>query len=644
MANLFSPTFSGGQFFDNDGNVLVGGLIYSFIAGTSVPKAMFLDADGTPAANPFELDSAGRAPGFWLDSNFAYRIVVTDAGSTTVFASLDGVSIASGGGGGGGGTPDNIPNQVVQRDGQGQFGASTITFSPIDPLSPIDDGTLMGTIDFSVAMGIDGALVRAAEIKGVITEPTYGEVHPASLQFFTTSYYHSDLQKRMEIFPIGNVEIKRKDEEDGSGISTFRVRGDGQFERVLGGNAASMGPVLGYDGAIQLKSDSSEMNGITMLRVSPDAQGSVLVMSKQRGDGPVQSGDSLGLISFGGSDTDDEGAIAGASIDVEVVSDLSYDNVMTFSTSAANSLQPRVRISMDRDNQNCPTLNLVNYDVESTVDTQILSGNTNNSNFQRILMSVDNGFTFTTTDDPEVQVPVSINNNSFLLGVAKQEVAYTEPHFMINTNYASAAIVGSSPDGQGGMLALASNRGGPTGYSPTIAGDLLGAVQFNGSDGLSINPGAGGLFAIATEDWTPTTWKKAMILQLTSSGFDDAEPGVLIWMSQLGYTGFQTSEPAYTVDVAGDVHASLKVMAGEGLALGRGSNLSTDVVTLVAGTVNVPNTSVTVDSIVMLTVQVAGGTQGFLSIGTVTPGVGFDINSSSGTDVSVVAYQIIEPV
>ena len=65
---------------------------------------------------------------------------------------------------------------------------------------------------------------------------------------------------------------------------------------------------------------------------------------------------------------------------------------------------------------------------------------------------------------------------------------------------------------------------------------------------------------------------------------------------------------------------------------------------LVAGTVTVNTTSVAANSRIFLTVQVAGGTQGHLSIGARVAGTSFVINSTSGTDTSTVAWEIKEPL
>jgi len=66
------------------------------------------------------------------------------------------------------------------------------------------------------------------------------------------------------------------------------------------------------------------------------------------------------------------------------------------------------------------------------------------------------------------------------------------------------------------------------------------------------------------------------------------------------------------------------------------------VATLVGGTVTVNTTKVTANSRIHLTVETAGGTQGFLSY-TKSAGTSFTINSTSGTETSTVNWVILEP-
>lgn len=68
-----------GQFFDNNGQPLSGGKIYTYAAGTTTPQACYTSAAGsTPHSNPIILDSAGRVPGgeIWLTDGLAYKFII----------------------------------------------------------------------------------------------------------------------------------------------------------------------------------------------------------------------------------------------------------------------------------------------------------------------------------------------------------------------------------------------------------------------------------------------------------------------------------------------------------------------------------------------------------------------------------------
>jgi hypothetical protein len=73
-----------GQFFDNNGNPLSGGKVYTYAAGTTTPLAAYTTLAGnTPHTNPIILDSAGRVPGgeIWLTLGVGYKFVIeTSAG------------------------------------------------------------------------------------------------------------------------------------------------------------------------------------------------------------------------------------------------------------------------------------------------------------------------------------------------------------------------------------------------------------------------------------------------------------------------------------------------------------------------------------------------------------------------------------
>lgn len=88
MAVALSPIGgAGAQFFDNNGNPLVGGKIYTYEAGTTTPLATYTTLAGTTAhTNPIILDSAGRVPGgeIWLTLPDLYKFVLKTSADVTI--------------------------------------------------------------------------------------------------------------------------------------------------------------------------------------------------------------------------------------------------------------------------------------------------------------------------------------------------------------------------------------------------------------------------------------------------------------------------------------------------------------------------------------------------------------------------------
>lgn len=84
---------AGAQFFDDNGNILSGGKIYTYAAGTTTPQTTYTSSLGIVAnANPVILDSDGRLPSdLWVSQGVAYRFVLADSADVVI------------------GTYDNIP-------------------------------------------------------------------------------------------------------------------------------------------------------------------------------------------------------------------------------------------------------------------------------------------------------------------------------------------------------------------------------------------------------------------------------------------------------------------------------------------------------------------------------------------------------
>ena len=81
----------------------------------------------------------------------------------------------------------------------------------------------------------------------------------------------------------------------------------------------------------------------------------------------------------------------------------------------------------------------------------------------------------------------------------------------------------------------------------------------------------------------------------------------------------------------------------KGLQVKEGSNLYMGVATLSGGTITVSNTAVTATSRIFLSTQSPSGTVGHPYISARTAGTSFTITSTSGSDASVIAWQIVNP-
>jgi len=140
MTVLLSPYGGvGAQFLDNSGNVLTGGKIFTYAAGTTTNQATYTNATGAiPHANPIILDAAGRVPGgeIWLTDGLSYKFVLKDS-NDVLLATYDNVV----------GINSNFVNYAVQEEiqtataGQTVFNLNTINYTPgTNSLSVFVDG------------------------------------------------------------------------------------------------------------------------------------------------------------------------------------------------------------------------------------------------------------------------------------------------------------------------------------------------------------------------------------------------------------------------------------------------------------------------------------------------------------------------
>lgn len=129
MAVFLSPVGGAAvQFFDNSGQVLTGGLLYTYLAGTTTPAATYTSNTGvTFHTNPIILDASGRIPNggeVWLADGVRYKFVLKDANSVLIGTWDNIIGINS-----------NFLNYSVQEEtqtatqGQTVFTLATVTYT-----------------------------------------------------------------------------------------------------------------------------------------------------------------------------------------------------------------------------------------------------------------------------------------------------------------------------------------------------------------------------------------------------------------------------------------------------------------------------------------------------------------------------------
>jgi hypothetical protein len=130
----------GAQFLDNAGNVLTGGKIFTYAAGTTTNQAVYTTSAGNIFhPNPIILDASGRVPSggeIWLTDGLLYKFVLTDSNDVLI-ATYDNIA----------GINSNFVNFVNQQEiqtataGQTVFNLATVNYAPsTNSLSVFVDG------------------------------------------------------------------------------------------------------------------------------------------------------------------------------------------------------------------------------------------------------------------------------------------------------------------------------------------------------------------------------------------------------------------------------------------------------------------------------------------------------------------------
>ena len=130
----------GAQFLDNAGNVLTGGKIFTYAAGTTTNQATYTDSTGvTFHPNPIILDASGRVPSggeIWLTDGLLYKFVL-ETSTGVLIATYDNIA----------GINSNFVNFTAEQEiqtataGQTVFNLTTVNYTPgTNSLSVFVDG------------------------------------------------------------------------------------------------------------------------------------------------------------------------------------------------------------------------------------------------------------------------------------------------------------------------------------------------------------------------------------------------------------------------------------------------------------------------------------------------------------------------
>ena len=188
----------GAQFLDNSGNVLTGGKILTYAAGTTTPQAAYTNSLGVvPLPNPIILNAAGRVPTgeIWLTDGLIYKFVLTDSNDVLI-ATYDNIT----------GINSNFVNFTNQQEiqtataGQTVFNLTTTNYAPgtnslavyVDGVNQYGPGAQYAYLetDSDTVTFINGLHVGAL-VKFTTSAQTTGNATNASVVAYTPPFTNS---------------------------------------------------------------------------------------------------------------------------------------------------------------------------------------------------------------------------------------------------------------------------------------------------------------------------------------------------------------------------------------------------------------------------------------------------------------------
>lgn len=262
------------RFFDSNGNPLVGGKLYTYVAGTTTPQATFAAATGGANANPIILDANGYVGGLFLGSN-SYKFSLYDSNDVLI-KTVDNISASSGSSGGssgGFGDKNYITNSDAENDTvgwstykdaaaaipvDGTGGASTLVFTTSSA------NALRGSASFLLSKGLSNQQGEGVSYGFIIDSADQGKVLTISADCMLVSGIYSggsgttksdlivyiyDTTNNTLIEPVGiNIDpgiINNK----GSVYATFQTNSNSTSYRLIFhvSTTSSLGYVMAFD-------------------------------------------------------------------------------------------------------------------------------------------------------------------------------------------------------------------------------------------------------------------------------------------------------------------------------------------------------------------------------------------------------------
>ena len=124
MSVNLSPFYgAGGQLFNDNGDPLAGGKIFTYLAGSTTNATTYTTSAGNVQhSNPIILDGAGRVPSgeIWLSNGITYKFVVNDSANNLIgtFDNIKGIG-------------DTAFLNIVNFTGTGSQTSFTLPVAPI---------------------------------------------------------------------------------------------------------------------------------------------------------------------------------------------------------------------------------------------------------------------------------------------------------------------------------------------------------------------------------------------------------------------------------------------------------------------------------------------------------------------------------